>query len=81
MPQRYTSIIFDAFQIHSQLWIVNEYCPGASFPIHKEEKEEKEEEDEEDGDEEVENGEEKAVEEEMEEEEEQEELKQGMNLA
>lgn len=24
------NIIFDAFQIHSQLWIVNEYCPGGS---------------------------------------------------
>lgn len=22
--------IIDAFQIHSQLWIVNEYCPGGS---------------------------------------------------
>ena len=21
---------FEAFQIHSQLWIVNEYCPGGS---------------------------------------------------
>ena len=21
---------FDAFQIHSQLWIVNDYCPGGS---------------------------------------------------
>lgn len=25
------NIIFDAFQIHSQLWIVNEYCPGGSL--------------------------------------------------
>lgn len=24
------NMIFDAFQIHSQLWIVNEYCPGGS---------------------------------------------------
>ncbi len=24
------NIILDAFQIHSQLWIVNEYCPGGS---------------------------------------------------
>ena len=24
------NVIFDAFQIHSQLWIVNEYCPGGS---------------------------------------------------
>lgn len=27
---RNVNIIFDAFQIHSQLWIVNEYCPGGS---------------------------------------------------
>ncbi|MCJ1301474.1 hypothetical protein MMC08_004274, partial [Hypocenomyce scalaris] len=24
------NIMFDAFQIHSQLWIVNDYCPGGS---------------------------------------------------
>lgn len=24
------NVIFDAFQIHSQLWIANEYCPGGS---------------------------------------------------
>ncbi|KAI9735644.1 MAG: hypothetical protein M1834_001660 [Cirrosporium novae-zelandiae] len=25
------NIIYDAFSIHSQLWIVNEYCPGGSL--------------------------------------------------
>ena len=24
------NLFFDAFQIHSQLWIVNDYCPGGS---------------------------------------------------
>lgn len=24
------NIFYDAFQIHSQLWIVNDYCPGGS---------------------------------------------------
>ena len=24
------NMFFDAFQIHSQLWIVNDYCPGGS---------------------------------------------------
>lgn len=24
------NIMFDAFQVHSQLWIVNDYCPGGS---------------------------------------------------
>lgn len=28
---RNVNAILDAFQMHSQLWIVNEYCPGGSL--------------------------------------------------